>query len=78
MTILYVSARLPVSGGLPKEDVSACVPHLYAALEDRSAEVRRAAADAVLPFMIHLGYDALARHAGKLKVRTPWPDTPGS
>lgn len=46
----------------------ACVPHLYAALEDRSAEVRRAAADAVLPFMIHMGFDAMARHAAKLKV----------
>ncbi|XP_043214122.1 cytoskeleton-associated protein 5-A-like isoform X2 [Amphibalanus amphitrite] len=56
-----------VSGGLPKDDLTACVPHLYTALEDRSAEVRRAAADAVLPFMIHLSYEAMARHAGKLK-----------
>ncbi|KAF0310307.1 Cytoskeleton-associated protein 5 [Amphibalanus amphitrite] len=56
-----------VSGSLPKDDLTACVPHLYTALEDRSAEVRRAAADAVLPFMIHLSYEAMARHAGKLK-----------
>ena len=64
-----------MSGGLSKEDLSACLPHLYAALEDRSAEVRRSATDAVLPFLIHLGYDAMARHAGKLKVRAAPPLT---
>ena len=57
-----------MSGGLSKED-------LYAALEDRSAEVHRAATDAMLPFLIHLGYDAMARHAGKLKVRAAPPLT---
>ena len=45
----------------------ACLPYLFAALEDRTAEVRKAAHDATLPFMIHLGYETLARNAGKLK-----------
>ena len=57
-----------MSSGLPKEELNACVPHLFVALEDRSADVRKAASEAVLPFMIHLGYDAMVRHAGKLKV----------
>lgn len=56
-----------VSGQLPKDDLVACLPHLYASLEDRNADVRKGAGEAVLPFMIHLEYDAMARHAGKLK-----------
>ena len=52
---------------LNKDDMSACLPHLFAALEDRTAEVRKAAQEATLPFMIHLGYETLARNAGKLK-----------
>lgn len=56
---------------LNKEDMTACLPHLFAAVEDRGVEVRKGANDAVLPFMIHLGYDAMARHAGKLKVSNP-------
>lgn len=52
---------------LNKEDVAACIPHLFAALEDRAPEVRKAAQDATLAFMIHLGYESLARQAGKLK-----------
>ena len=52
---------------LNKDDLSACVPYLFAALEDRTPEVRKAAQDATLAFMIHLGYDNLARNAAKLK-----------
>ena len=52
---------------LNKEDLSACVPYLFAALEDRTPEVRKAAQEATLAFMIHLGYDNLSRNAAKLK-----------
>lgn len=52
---------------LNKEDIAACIPHLFAALEDRTPEVRKAAQDATLAFMIHVGYEGLARQAGKLK-----------
>jgi hypothetical protein len=52
---------------LNKDDLSACVPYLFAALEDRTPEVRKAAQDATLAFMIHLGYDNLSRNAAKLK-----------
>ena len=37
-------------------------------LEDRNADVRKKANEAVLPFMIHTGYDAMVRHAAKVKV----------
>ena len=47
--------------------MTACVPHLFAAIEDRTADVRKAAQDATLGFMIHLGYESMARHATKLK-----------
>lgn len=52
---------------LNKDDVTACVPHLLAAIEDRTADVRKAAQDATLGFMIHLGYESMSRHASKLK-----------
>lgn len=52
---------------LNKDDVTACIPHLFAAIEDRTADVRKAAQDATLGFMIHLGYESMARQASKLK-----------
>lgn len=38
------------------------------ALEDRNADVRKGANEAVLPFMIHLGYDGMVKHTSKVKV----------
>lgn len=40
---------------IPKEELIACVPHLYSNLEDRNADVRKNASEAVLGIMIHLG-----------------------
>lgn len=40
---------------IPKEELVACVPHLYSNLEDRNADVRKNAGEAVLGIMIHLG-----------------------
>ncbi|KAL4713510.1 hypothetical protein ACJJTC_010495 [Scirpophaga incertulas] len=51
----------------PREELSLCVPTLYACLEDRAADVRKVAADCVLPFMLHLGYEAMHKHLDKLK-----------
>ncbi|CAG5054310.1 unnamed protein product [Parnassius apollo] len=50
-----------------REELSVCVPLLFACLEDRSADVRKAAADCVLPFMLHLGYEPMHKHLDKLK-----------
>nr|XP_021185721.2 protein mini spindles isoform X2 [Helicoverpa armigera] len=51
----------------PREELAVCVPLLYAGVEDRAADVRKAAADCVLPFMLHLGVDAMHRQLEKLK-----------
>ncbi|XP_045778443.1 protein mini spindles isoform X2 [Maniola jurtina] len=51
----------------PREELSVCVPILFACLEDRAADVRKASADCVLPFMLHLGYDAMHKQVDKLK-----------
>lgn len=45
-----------------------CVPQLYACLEDRNADVRKKAQDALPTFMMHLGYDKMNKATGKLKV----------
>ena len=39
--------------------------HQYPALEDQSAEVRKAAQEVVLPFMLHLRYDSMARQVNR-------------
>jgi hypothetical protein len=46
----------------------ACLPYLLAAAEDRSAEVRKNAQEALLPFMIHVGYEPMIRASSKLSV----------
>ncbi|XP_071485290.1 cytoskeleton-associated protein 5-like [Diadema antillarum] len=48
-------------------DLAQCTPHLFAGLEDRSADVRKNAT-AVLPlFMMHLSYEKMVKMTGKLK-----------
>ena len=54
--------------GLNKDELVACLPTLYASIEDRAAEVRKPAQEAVLPFMKHLGYDAMRKAADKLSA----------
>ncbi|XP_011346802.1 protein mini spindles isoform X1 [Ooceraea biroi] len=52
---------------IPKEELLVCLPYLYANLEDRNSDVRKNAQEAVLGFMIHLSYEAMARNTEKLK-----------
>ena len=54
---------------IPKEELLACIPHLYSNLEDRNVEVRKNVQEAVLGFMIHLSYEQMARQTEKLKVK---------
>ncbi|XP_076313305.1 msps cytoskeleton-associated protein 5 [Tachypleus tridentatus] len=63
----WLSEKLPDVKSVPKEELNMCVPSLFTCLEDRNADVRKKAQDCVLPFMIHLGFDPMARAAGKLK-----------
>ena len=65
----WAAEKLPDMKKLPVE-LAQAVPFLYAAQEDRKAEVRQKAQEATLAFMIHLGYDRMFKMAGKLKV---WP-----
>ncbi|KAJ8937292.1 hypothetical protein NQ318_020342 [Aromia moschata] len=52
---------------IPKEELMVCIPHLYSNLEDRNADVRKNAQEAILGYMIHLGYDCMAKQTEKLK-----------
>jgi cytoskeleton-associated protein 5 len=44
-----------------KEELSACLPHLYANICDRNADVRKNANECVLGIMMHLGYDSMMK-----------------
>jgi hypothetical protein len=37
-------------------------------VEDRNADVRKKAKEAILPFMMHLGYEAMAKATSNLKA----------
>ncbi|GBP43034.1 Protein mini spindles [Eumeta japonica] len=62
----FISIFLPPKS-FPREELAVCVPILYACVEDRAAEVRKRAADCVLPFMLHLGYEPMFKQLDKLK-----------
>ncbi|XP_066968382.1 cytoskeleton-associated protein 5 isoform X2 [Macrobrachium rosenbergii] len=50
-----------------KEELHGCTPYLFNALEDRNADVRKGANEAVLPFMLHLGYEGMCKHTSQIK-----------
>ncbi|KAJ8966867.1 hypothetical protein NQ314_003261 [Rhamnusium bicolor] len=52
---------------IPREELVGCVPHLYSNLEDRNADVRKNAQEAILGIMIHLGYESMVKQTEKLK-----------
>lgn len=63
----WLSEKLPSHKQLPSE-FKLCIPHLLSCLEDRNGDVRKKAQDAVVPFMIHTGYESVFRACSKLKV----------
>ena len=63
----WLAEKLPNHKQLPAE-FKMCVPHLLSCLEDRNGEVRKKAQDALVPFMIHVGYESVFRATSKLKV----------
>lgn len=63
----WLSEKLPSHKPLPSE-FKLCIPHLLSCLEDRNGDVRKKAQDAVVPFMIHTGYESVFRACSKLKV----------
>jgi cytoskeleton-associated protein 5 len=52
---------------IPKDELISCLPHLYANICDRNADVRKNANDAVLGIMIHLGYEVMVKQLDKQK-----------
>jgi cytoskeleton-associated protein 5 len=53
---------------IPKDELLICLPHLYANVEDHNADVRKNAQEAILPFMMRLGYVMMAKTTEKLKA----------
>uniref|UniRef100_A0A8C2YTX6 Cytoskeleton-associated protein 5 n=1 Tax=Chinchilla lanigera TaxID=34839 RepID=A0A8C2YTX6_CHILA len=62
----WLAEKLPTLRSTP-QDLILCVPHLYSCLEDRNGDVRKKAQDALPFFMMHLGYEKMAKATGKLK-----------
>ncbi|XP_037945409.1 protein mini spindles isoform X2 [Teleopsis dalmanni] len=52
---------------ISKDDLISLIPHLYAHICDRNADVRKNANEAVLGVMIHLGFDAMIKALDKQK-----------
>ncbi|GAB0190350.1 cytoskeleton-associated protein 5 [Grus japonensis] len=62
----WLAEKLPTLRSVPS-DLLFCVPHLYSCLEDRNGDVRKKAQDALPFFMMHLGFEKMAKATGKLK-----------
>ncbi|XP_032436961.1 cytoskeleton-associated protein 5 isoform X3 [Xiphophorus hellerii] len=62
----WLAEKLPTLRSVPG-DLMVCVPQLFTCLEDRNADVRKKAQDALPAFMMHLGYDKMNKATGKLK-----------
>merc|ERR1719203_755219 len=65
---MWMATKLPEGKGIPKDELSVCLPILYSGIEDRSAEVRKATQEAVPGFMKHLGFEAMRKATDKLSA----------
>lgn len=67
---LWIAEKLPgvKPKTIAKEELVCCVPYLYSNLEDRNADVRKNAQEAVLAIMLHLGYESMLKQSEKFKV----------
>ena len=64
----WMGANLMESKPIAKEELIACLGVLYASLEDRSGDVRKASQDAILGFMKHLGFQSMVKATEKLSA----------
>lgn len=57
----WLNEKLPTlpPKSIPKDEIIACLPYLYANILDRNADVRKNANEAVLGCMLHIGYEAM-------------------
>ncbi|XP_055384465.1 protein mini spindles isoform X2 [Condylostylus longicornis] len=58
--------NIPVKA-IPKDEIVAMLPHLYANICDRNADVRKNANEAVLGIMIHIGFESMVKALDKQK-----------
>ncbi|GIY80106.1 hypothetical protein CDAR_186242 [Caerostris darwini] len=63
----WLTEKLPTVASLPAAELNICLPILLSCLEDRNPDVRKKASECLLPFMLHVGYEPMARAASKLK-----------
>lgn len=65
----WLAEKLPLitPKTIPKDDLNLMIPHLYAHICDRNADVRKNANEAVLGIMIHLGFEAMVKALDKQK-----------
>lgn len=68
----WIAEKLPniPPKSINKDELISYLPHLYANIIDRNAEVRKNANDCVLAIMMHLGYDAMMKAMDKQKPAT--------
>ena len=64
----WLNEKLPNAGKMPAE-FSAIITPLFSCLEDRSAEVRKRAQEILPLIMAQVGYDAMMKQTGKMKVQ---------
>ena len=64
----WLATNLPEAKSVSKEELTACLPVLFSAMEDRSGDVRKASQEAVLGFMKHLGWPAMNKATEKLSA----------
>lgn len=59
----WLSEKLPLIPvkTIPKDEITACLPYLYANICDRNADVRKNANEAVLGCMLHVGFEAMVK-----------------
>lgn len=57
----WLNEKLPIipPKSIPKDEILAILPYLYANICDRNADVRKNANEAVLGCMLHVGYEAM-------------------
>lgn len=57
----WLCEKLPLlpPKSIPKDEIIACLPYLYANICDRNADVRKNANEAVLGCMLHVGYEPM-------------------
>ncbi|XP_033753517.1 cytoskeleton-associated protein 5-like [Pecten maximus] len=62
----WLTEKLPNHKQLPPE-FKQCVPLLLNCLEDRNGDVRKKAQEALLPFMVHVGFESMFKATSKMK-----------